>query len=92
MEATIIMALIGVCSIGSSIHQSTWIHSLQRRLRRNRELLRSYTHLIKMQRKTIQEMAIQNEQLRDVVLKMTTQQAQMQFDKAFQKLKITCNN
>lgn len=92
MEATIIISVVGLISIMSSVHNATWIRSLQRRLRRNRELLRSYTHLIKLQRKTISEMAIQNEQLRDVVLKMTTQQAQMQFDKAFKQLKITCNN
>ena len=92
MEATIIILLVGLISIGTSVHNAAWIKSLQRRLRRNKELLRSYIHLIKMQRKTISEMAAQNEQLRDVVLKMTTQKAQMQFDEAFRKLKITCNN
>lgn len=92
MEATIIISLVGLISIGTSVHNAAWIQSLQRRLRRNRELLRSYLHLIKMQRKTINEMTIQNEQLRDVVIKMTRQQAQMQFDVAFQQLKITCKN
>ena len=92
MEATIIIYLIGFFSIAAHTHQMTWVHSLQRRLRRNRELLRSYMQLIKMQRRTIEHMTEQNQQFKDIIIKMTTQQAQMSFNKAFETLKLTCNN
>ena len=89
MEATIIILLAGLILIGTFVNNAVWIQLLQRRLRRNRELLRSYLNLIKTQRRTISEMAVQNEQLRDVVIKMTRQQ---EFDEAFKRLKITCND
>jgi len=92
MEATILISVVGIISALAHGRQMTWVHSLQRRLRRNRELLRSYMQLIKMQRRTITEMTIQNEQLRTVVIQMTTQKAQMQFDKAFKQLQLTCDN
>ena len=89
MEATIIILLAGLILIGTFVNNAVWIQLLQRRLRRNRELLRSYLNLIKTQRRTISEMAVQNEQLRDVVIKMTRQK---EFDEAFKRLKITCND
>lgn len=92
MEATIIMGLIGFISVSSNAHQAVWINSLRTRLIRNRELLRSYYQLIKMQRKTIEQLTDQNQQFKDIIVKMTTQQAQMSFNKAFEKLKLTCSN
>ena len=92
MEATIIIGLIGFISISSHAHQMVWINSLRTRLIRNRELLRSYYQLIKMQRRTIEQLTDQNQQFKDIIVKMTTQQAQMSFNKAFETLKLTCNN
>ena len=92
MEATILISIIGIISMMAHGHQMVWVHSLQRRLIRNRELLRSYYQLIKMQRRTIEQLTDQNQQFKDIIVKMTTQQAQMSFNKAFEKRKLTCNN